>query len=114
MSSDLRYLQDFLERIDRIRELTSDKDKFDQSWVVQDALLYNIAIIGEAARRLSAEIRVNAPHIQWHAIIGLRNIVIHDYRGVRMSEIWAIAQKQVPLLKQDIDALVRLEFGERE
>ena len=66
-----------------------------------DAVIRNLEIIGEAARRLPEEIRIKYPDVGWHKIISLRNILIHEYPGIDLETIWDIIEnKLLPLEKQ--------------
>lgn len=63
-------------------------------------------IIGEAARRVSDEFKANHSEIPWRNIIGLRNILIHEYGEIRISRIWQIATTNVSELIDLINSLI--------
>lgn len=63
-----------------------------------DAVLYEIVILGEAARRLSNQIREAHPDVPWREIIGLRSIVTHGYDQIDDSEIWQVVESDLPKL----------------
>ncbi|MBV9774712.1 MAG: DUF86 domain-containing protein [Gemmatimonadetes bacterium] len=71
----------------------------------QFALSKAVELIGEAASRVSQPFRDAHPEIPWRAIIGMRNRLVHDYRGIDLSRVWDIVQRDLPPL---IDALDRL------
>ena len=75
------YLDDILGAITQICEYTStlDYDSFSQDRKTQDAVVRNLEIIGEAAGRLPESIKMNATGIEWRKIVGLRNIIAHEY-----------------------------------
>lgn len=93
----LLYLEDILEAIARIRVYTSgyDYSRFAEDSKTQDAVVRNLEIVGEAAGRLSKELHANASEIEWRKIIGLRNILAHEYFGVTLPIIWDIVQLRV-------------------
>lgn len=73
---------------------------------LQDQVVRRFGIIGEAARRLSDEARRSIPGIPWPAVIGLRNVLIHDYAEVDCEELWDIIQNHLPRLIDEIEPLV--------
>ncbi len=72
----------------------------------QDAILRQLTIIGEAAKRISAELRGAHPGIPWRRIAGFRDVVVHDYFHVDLDEVWRIVQNDVPDLVKLITPLV--------
>lgn len=74
-----------------------------------DAVLYELVIIGEAARRLSSECRTSTPEIPWREIIGMRNVITHDYDGTDEDELWLVIERDLPQLIQNVErAITRL------
>lgn len=63
-----------------------------------DAVLYEMVILGEAARRLSGEIRAAHPEVPWREIIGMRSIITHGYDQVDDDELWQVIDRDLPLL----------------
>lgn len=117
MSKDPRvYLAHIMECIQKIERFTEGgKGRFLQDELIQDAVLRNFEIIGEAAKRLDDVYRDNHPEIPWRAIAGLRDVLIHQYEEVDITKVWAIVEKDLPGLKQSIaDLLPPLEQLERE
>jgi uncharacterized protein with HEPN domain len=93
-------LLDILELIERIQRQIAglSREQFLDSADVQDATAYRILAIGEAAKGLSEEIRQRNPQIPWRQILGLRNILAHEY-FIRESEIiWETIQVGLPAL----------------
>jgi len=69
--------------------------------MTRNAVERNLEIIGEAARRVSAGTRENHPDIPWRAVIGLRNVLAHEYGEVRYEILWSIVSSKLPpLIKQ--------------
>ena len=91
------YLDDILEAITKIRDYvgTLDYDAFRKDNKTQDAVIRNLEIIGEAAGRLPEAISAKAPEIEWHKIVGLRNILAHEYFGVSLPVIWDVIQHKL-------------------
>ena len=91
------YLDDILDAITQIQEYISgvDYDKFTQDRKTQDAVVRNLEIIGEAAGRLPESIKAGAADIEWRKIVGLRNILAHEYFGVSLPVVWDIVQNKL-------------------
>ena len=68
--------------------------------LVQDAVVRRLTIVGEAATRLSAAARRKLAGIAWQTIIGMRNVVVHQYDKVILERIWMTATDDVPRLEQ--------------
>lgn len=79
---------------------------FEADFKTQSAVLYQIAILGEAMKRLSPEFRNEHPAIDWRAIAGMRDKLIHDYDNVDAKRIWLTIQTSIPQLLSDIASLL--------
>lgn len=72
----------------------------------QDAVIRQLEIIGEATKRLSAELCSRYADIPWRRIAGLRDVLIHDYMGVDIKAVWEITQQNLPVLKARIETIL--------
>ncbi|HLA80235.1 MAG TPA: DUF86 domain-containing protein [Thermoleophilia bacterium] len=79
----------------------------------QDATLRQLTIVGEAAKRVSAEFRGGHPEIPWKRIAGFRDVVVHDYFRADVQEVWRIVQEDLPALVAILEPLVPPEEGEQ-
>lgn len=70
--------------------------------LIVDAVMRNLAIIGEAAKKIPAEFRRKYPELEWKKMAGLRDIVVHDYFGIDEDIIWDVVTIRIPELKQYI------------
>ena len=91
------YLDDILEAIAQIQEYTTGLDyaMFTQDRKTQDAVVRNLEIVGEAAGRLPESLKAIVADIEWRKIIGLRNILAHQYIGVSLPIVWDVVQKKL-------------------
>ena len=81
-------------------------EEFLHDTLCQDAVIRRLEIIGEAARRLSPEARTSLPELTWNAMIGMRNLLIHEYDDVDLSIVWNTVRIDLPALINAIEPLV--------
>jgi len=79
---------------------------FEADQKTQSAVLYQIAILGEAVKRLSPEFRSQHSEIPWTAMAGMRDKLIHDYEGVDVARVWLTLQSSIPNLLQSTLSLL--------
>jgi len=103
MRSDRSRLLDIDEAVQRIMEkLPSTKEEFGQSDLLQVWVLYHIQVIGEAANGISPEFQKQHLEIPWKDIIAMRHLLVHQYFGIDLDEIWNTAKQDLPKLQQEI------------
>ena len=95
------YLQHILDAIRKIETYLRgvDEANFAEQTLVQDGVIRQIEIIGEAARHLSDELRAQNAHVPWQDIAGMRDKLIHGYFGVDIDKVWLTATQDIPTLK---------------
>ena len=110
------YLAHILECIDRVQKFTkAGKDAFLQDPMIQDAVIRNFEVIGEAAKRVTDEYRKAYPEIPWRSMGAFRDVLIHNYEGVDLNRVWQVIERELPALKKAIAAfLPPLEELEKE
>lgn len=107
MKDDKLFLIHILERIKFIEDYTqSGHDAFMQSQMIQDAVMRNFKIVGEAVRNLSEELRQKYPDVEWQQISGFRNILIHAYWSVDNERVWGIIQNNLPTFKNRVEEIL--------
>lgn len=91
------YLSDMLEALERIQEYTRNMTyrDFARSNITIDAVVRNLEVIGEAARKLPPDIKSRSPEIEWPKIVAFRNILTHEYFGVNTKIVWDIVQNKL-------------------
>jgi uncharacterized protein with HEPN domain len=111
MKSDLPFLGHIADSIAAIERYTAGgRDAFLADRLVQDAVIRNFEIIGEAASRLSAAIR-NQPGAPWRKIIAFRNRLIHAYWSIDLPLVWDVIENDLPPLKAEVTRLLSQPSG---
>lgn len=105
MKKDIRiFLEHILESINLIDEYTKGKKEkeFLNSKQLQDAVIRRIEIIGEAIKNIPEDIKEKFKDIPWRNIIGMRDLLIHQYFGVDLDLTWRVIKENIPELKKQI------------
>ncbi len=107
MQRDKEYLLDILEAAKPAIEYVGNKprEEFFGDLQCQDAVIRRLEIIGEAARRISEETRAAHPDLPWSDMVGMRNIMIHEYDDIDMAIVWETVRNDLPSL---IDSLEKI------
>lgn len=105
------YLKHILDAISEIEEYIRDvsHEKFLAERMVQNAVIRQFEIIGEATRRLSEELRQKYKDVPWKEMAGMRDKLIHDYFGVDLEAVWDTATKDIRVLKDKIKNILEKE-----
>ena len=105
---DEKKLQDILAAIEAIETYSvSGYDEFLSDPKTQDAILYNLIIIGEAANQITDEFQEKYSTLPWSSMIGTRNIIVHGYDQVKLQIVWEILQRDLETLKYEIAKILR-------
>jgi uncharacterized protein with HEPN domain len=100
VKDDRVYLRHILRCISRIDEyVAGGREAFESSHLVQDAVLRNLQTMAESTQRLSQTQKDRHPEIDWTALAGLRNVLVHDYLGVDLHQIYRAIHDDMPRLK---------------
>ncbi len=102
------YLRHIIDAIDLIHTYLKgiDESVFMKTSLIQDGVIRQIEIIGEAARHLSIDFRRQFAHIPWADIAGMRDKLIHDYFGVDVEKVWLTTIKDLPDLKREVQNIL--------
>ncbi|MGZ4956795.1 MAG: HepT-like ribonuclease domain-containing protein [Methylobacter sp.] len=76
------------------------------SQMVQDAVIRNLQTLSESTQKLSDELKTQHPEINWKAISGFRNILVHNYLGLDLPQIWVVIENRLPQLRDSIEKLL--------
>lgn len=101
------YLQDILDAIARIESYASAGDKqFFHDGLLQDAIIRQLSIVGEASSKLPKELRSTQPQIPWVDIVAMRNIIVHDYSETDLPTIWDTVLTDLPVLRSAVQFIL--------
>ena len=109
MSHDVSInLEDIRDRCLRIARIASGLSfqQFIAEEAKHDGLLWNLVVIGEAVRGVPEDYRVSHCEIEWPKIAGLRNLLVHEYFGISDVTVWDVVQNKIPVLLQQVQALL--------
>jgi uncharacterized protein with HEPN domain len=106
VKDDRLYLIHIGECIARIESYTAGgRNTFFGSTLIQDAVLRNLQTLAESTQRVSDSAKAKHPEVDWYKIAGFRNVLVHDYLGVDLDRAWLIVERELPRLKQTIEAM---------
>ena len=119
MRDDKEKLEKILESIDRIREYTKGgKDQFFGDSLIQDGVVRNFQVIGEAIKDLSKDLKFKNPDVDWKDAARFRDKITHDYLDIDYEKVWKAVESDVEPLREKIhDIHQRLVYkvpGDRE
>jgi uncharacterized protein with HEPN domain len=107
-------LQDILDAIAHVERYAGrGRERFDSDELIQTWVVHHLQIIGEAAAGLGSGFHSAYPEVPWAQIVALRNILVHEYFGIDLEEVWATVQRDLPALKGQVQALL-LALGRSE
>lgn len=108
MKNDQIYLKHIMDAIEKVETYVSvGQDEFMSVSHWQDAVIRQLEIIGEATKNLTQQLREKCEDVPWRRIAGLRDVLIHNYMGVDLVAVWGITQRDLPILKDRVRAILK-------
>jgi uncharacterized protein with HEPN domain len=107
VKDDLAYIDHILDCIRKINEFSRGLSlkEFKTNELVQDAIIRNIEIIGEASKKISLDTKQSYYKVPWKEIAGMRDKLIHDYLGVDVIVVWKTIKEDIPTLEKLINEI---------
>lgn len=100
-------LRDILEAVGAIeRYAVRGAEAFRCDELVQVWILHHLLVIGEAVARLGRDFHAQHPQVPWIRIVAMRNVLIHQYFGVDLDEVWNTVEGDLPVFKRSIEQLL--------
>ncbi len=102
------FLDDILESTGKVLEYVDGLSaaQFFADRKTVEAVVWNLQIIGEAAKNVPEEIRSRYPQVPWRDMAGLRDIIVHQYFGIKLDLIWKVIQSDLPRLEEQMRSIL--------
>jgi len=106
VTDDRLYIHHVLECVRRIgRYCQNGEEAFRESELIQDAVLRNLQTLAESTQRIGDRLKVRHPEVDWRAIAGFRNVLVHNYLGINLERIWEIVSVHLPMPGSQMEAI---------
>ena len=106
MKDDLIYIEHILECLQWIASFTAEgREIFIHDRKTQSAVLRELQTLAESTQRLSSPLKEKHPEVDWQGVSGLRNILVHNYLGIKLERVWEIIERDLPILKNAVEEM---------
>ena len=108
----IEYLKHILDECEYIKSVITpelEKNDFLENETLKRAIIRSLEIIGEATKKISADVKYNWNSISWKSMAGMRDRLIHDYMGVNYSIVWDVVKNKIPELSDQIESVIEKE-----
>jgi uncharacterized protein with HEPN domain len=106
MRNDRERLLDMLEAIQKIEQYAHDEAMSANADLVEVWMIHHLQIIGEAASKVSNELRAKYPNVAWGGMIGMRHVLVHGYFETDKELVWRVVEQDIPNLKLQIATIL--------
>ena len=101
-----RFL-DMLEAIQRIGKYAArGRQAFVSDELIQTYIVHNLQILGEAAAKVSTAHQAEYPDLPWPKMIGMRNVLVHNYFNIDLDIVWQVVESELPALQEKISRII--------
>jgi uncharacterized protein with HEPN domain len=109
--SQLEYLRHILDEAEYLvaHSQRMSREQFMRDETVKRAFVRSIEIIGEASKQVAEAFRQKYPHIEWRAMAGMRDKLVHEYFGVDYDIVWDVVTSKIPRLHREIELILQEE-----
>ena len=109
----LEYIRHILDECSYISKRAKGvgKREFVQDETLRRAFVRSIEVVGEATKRVPLEFRQKYSRVDWKAMAGMRDKLIHDYFGIDYELVWDVVTNKIPALKKELERIIELEGG---
>jgi len=103
------FVLDMQEACERVLRYTDgmSAEEFARDQLIRDAVLRNLFIIGEAAKKIPQQVRIRHPEVEWKAMAGLRDVLAHAYFALDDATLWDIIDNEVPELLRHVRIILQ-------
>jgi uncharacterized protein with HEPN domain len=107
MKDDRVYLEHVRDALGRIERYTAGGEQhFLAETLIQDAVLRNLQTLAESTQRISEDRKLRHPSVDWRAISGFRNVIVHNYLGISAARVWQVVTADLPSLQATIEGML--------
>ncbi len=100
-------LRDILDAIAQIEKYaTRGRAAFDNDELIQVWMIHHLQIIGESAASLGRSFHAAHPEAPWAQIVAMRNVLVHDYFGIDLEEVWQVIARDLPQFKELVERIL--------
>ena len=101
----------FLDMLEAIQRIEKDAGRGRQAFVadelIQTYIVHNLQILGEAAAKIPSDQQREYPELPWPKMIGMRNVLVHNYFNIDLDIVWQVVESELPILKESLNRILK-------